>query len=456
MDGYLPISETYILHYALGFPPYRSGGMTKYCVDLMKKQIEEGFRVGLMWPGEIKFLYKKTYFRRKKWHYAIDSYEVVNPLPVPLDEGVQDCALFVKSVDKGIYSELLKDVNPSIIFIHTLMGLHEELLEAAKDQKIKLIFLTHDYYGLCPKVTFFRNGAVCENLLDCDECPKCNASALSYGKIMLMQSKVYRQFKDSSIVAYARKRHRNRNIDDVLEGTINASVTNRDYILLREFYISMLEKMDVILFNSSVSKEVYFKYLTPKKWDIFAISHLDIRDNREKKMFGTCLLLSFLSPLKSNKGFKIIIDALDKLYSEGCTEFILNVYRDSPIHRDYLRINEPYSHNDLNKIMKQTDLMLAPSIWYETFGFTVLEAISFGVPVLVSKNVGAKDVIGSNCGWIIEPCSEALYEILNRIYHHRDMLLECNENILKMKRIPGVPMSSLVEKVKSIEEDIDC
>ena len=31
-----------ILHYALGFPPYRSGGLTKMCIDLMVQQAKEG------------------------------------------------------------------------------------------------------------------------------------------------------------------------------------------------------------------------------------------------------------------------------------------------------------------------------------------------------------------------------------------------------------------------------
>ena len=31
-----------VLHYALGFPPYRSGGLTKLCVDLMIQQSKEG------------------------------------------------------------------------------------------------------------------------------------------------------------------------------------------------------------------------------------------------------------------------------------------------------------------------------------------------------------------------------------------------------------------------------
>lgn len=44
-----------ILHYALGFPPYRSGGLTKYCIDLLLAQKEAGHDVAMMWPGAFSF-----------------------------------------------------------------------------------------------------------------------------------------------------------------------------------------------------------------------------------------------------------------------------------------------------------------------------------------------------------------------------------------------------------------
>ena len=52
-----------ILHYALGFPPYRTGGLTKYCIDLMLTQVEQGHEVALLWPGQItivKFIREET------------------------------------------------------------------------------------------------------------------------------------------------------------------------------------------------------------------------------------------------------------------------------------------------------------------------------------------------------------------------------------------------------------
>lgn len=37
-----------MLHYSLGFPPYRIGGKTKFCMDLMHQQMNMGHEVALM------------------------------------------------------------------------------------------------------------------------------------------------------------------------------------------------------------------------------------------------------------------------------------------------------------------------------------------------------------------------------------------------------------------------
>jgi len=48
------------------------------------------------------------------------------------------------------------------------------------------------------------------------------------------------------------------------------------------------------------------------------------------------------------------------------------------------------------------DVLAVPSSWMETFGMVVLEALSCGVPVIVTEKVGAKDIINrayKRCGY---------------------------------------------------------
>lgn len=55
-----------ILHYSLGFPPFRRGGMTQYCLDLMIEQTKVGHQVGLLWPGRLYDLTPKSKVNQNK------------------------------------------------------------------------------------------------------------------------------------------------------------------------------------------------------------------------------------------------------------------------------------------------------------------------------------------------------------------------------------------------------
>lgn len=396
-----------ILHYALGFPPYRTGGLTKYCTDLMLTQREQGHQVALMWPGQIGFVNKTLKIRKGKSWNDILSFEVINPLPVALDEGIVDIEAYTKSVNAKPYFEFLKRFVPDVIHIHTLMGLHREFLDVAKDLGIRTVFTSHDYYGLCPKVTLFCNGKPCDDDHDCEDCVACNCSALSMKKIILMQSPIYRVLKNTIIVKKLRQRHRQEFFEQktpVESISVGGGTTNaQDYKKLRSYYVGMLQKIGEIHFNSTVAEKVYLRYFEPKSSQVISITHRDIKDHRKIKDFNhEKLRLTYLGPAKPFKGFQFLLQTLDELWEQGVQNFELHIYTATGEQRPYITHRQDgYSYRQQEEIFDNTDLLLAPSLWYETFGFTVLEALSYGVPVLVSENVGAKDIVG-NCGVIIK------------------------------------------------------
>ena len=56
----------------------------------------------------------------------LKNYELMNPLPVALDEGIKDFEAYMRSCDRKIYVDFLEHIKPDVIHIHTLMGLHKE------------------------------------------------------------------------------------------------------------------------------------------------------------------------------------------------------------------------------------------------------------------------------------------------------------------------------------------
>jgi glycosyltransferase involved in cell wall biosynthesis len=48
------------------------------------------------------------------------------------------------------------------------------------------------------------------------------------------------------------------------------------------------------------------------------------------------------------------------------------------------------------KIMKESHILLVPSLWYEPFGIVVLDAMVFGMPIIASDRGGLKEIVHEN------------------------------------------------------------
>lgn len=101
-----------VLHYSLGFPPYRSGGLTKFALDLMREQLNEGNEVALLWPGEMKLFNKAVGVRNSSDFENIKSFELINSLPISYDEGIENILAFTASCDGAVYRKFLETLKP--------------------------------------------------------------------------------------------------------------------------------------------------------------------------------------------------------------------------------------------------------------------------------------------------------------------------------------------------------
>ncbi len=171
----------HILHYTLGFSSYRSGGLVKYANDLMQAQMKLGHLVVALYPGGTSLLEKSCHVHWDKTYDGIRSFEMTNPLPVSLMYGVKDTESATNSQNLDTYSFecLLDDVKPEVFHVHTLMGLPLEYLQIVHDLGIRIVYTSHDYFGLCPKVNFInQDGEVCLGA-SADRCAVCNVNAKS-------------------------------------------------------------------------------------------------------------------------------------------------------------------------------------------------------------------------------------------------------------------------------------
>ena len=143
-------------------------------------------------------------------------------------------------------------------------------------------------------------------------------------------------------------------------------------------------------------------------------------------------------------------DACDVVEAARPGSFRLKVFfRTGEGERDYLDAGDPFTYDDLPAIMDGLDVLLVPSIRFETFGFTALEGMSFGISAIVSKSAGVSDLVvdGVN-GVLAEPCAESLAEIILSLVDHPERVSAMSSAICHDFEVPT--MRRHVEELEKI------
>lgn len=430
-----------ILHYSLGLPPFRSGGLTKYSIDLIKEQAESGYNVSLLYPGSMINNSTTKIVKNRNFNKVL-VYELINPLPVALLDGVREPEIYYKKRDRVYFYNWLLKNKFDILHVHTLMGLPYELIDAADALNIKIIYVTHDYYGICPKVNFInKNNEICNDNTQYDKCKECCENGFSYKKIMIMQSKPYRLMKATdigrkiiTIAKWRSKVNSNNSICNNEKAKKSCDIMKyKKYMELSQYYKNIFEKVDLFHFNSNITKHIFERYLNEINGKVIPITHSDIIDNRVMRNYdNNKLRILFLGNELPYKGLQLVIDSLQLIDK---SKWELNIYG-TDIRKIDNNINfyGKYNQKDLKDIFDRNDIVIVPSIWYETFSLVALEAYSYAMPIIMTELVGFKDMIVNNeNGFIVKPCKEDLSNLILYLIENVDVLKKVNNNILNDK-----------------------
>ena len=381
-----------IMHYSLGLPPVRTGGLTAYVTDLMAQQTKSGNSVYLVFPGRMRIFRKKKIYLGNpiaNQKFGISTIEMFNALPLALSGGIKEPDKFMRTAEIGIFQKLLTDVNPDIIHIHTFMGLPEEFLLAAQYLKIPVIFTTHDYFGLAPEPTFFFNGHNYNDNNTTDQWVRIGRQAMSIWKLRIFQSKFYPQIRKIFYLI------RDGSTSQFESRTIDYQPTQRDIVLfskLRTYYNHMFSLVSYFLFNSEETRSIYEQQLGPiTQGEVLSLSNSRLHSQRLEKTKSKKIRLGFIGQDNAQKGFPIFLELSKKLDPD---KYEFHTYGYAP-KQAYIGIVQHgrYSSKEIETIYKDIDVTIVPSQCHETFGFVAVESVCFDTPVLVSSSVGSKDLL---------------------------------------------------------------
>jgi glycosyltransferase involved in cell wall biosynthesis len=229
-----------------------------------------------------------------------------------------------------------------------------------------------------------------------------------------------------------------KNTNKLSKVTCPAQDLCKEYAALLIYYKKLFELVDCFHFNSAVSKKTYERYLLSKQSIVLPISHTGIKDARKlKKCNKAHIRLAFIGSIAAYKGFPMLKEVLRNLLHNGLPNWTLQVWGANigiDAECDKIIYKGKYSPDDLESVFSAIDLLIVPSVCKETFSIITLEALSFGVPVLVSNNVGAKDMVEKyNTDFVFRPSEEFLYSKLQDILINPVLLEDYNKKICANK-----------------------
>ena len=374
-----------ILHYTLGFQPQRTGGLIKYAEDLMLEQMDQGHQVLSLYPGNIRLFSKKVGIKKVSSR-RFECYELLNSLPLALFGGISEPSAFMTPCNNNVYRAFLEKVQPDIIHIHSLIGLHKEFLEIAKNLNIRVVFTSHDYYGLAPVPHFYFNGVDYSDKNTNLAWNIMSSNALSVEKLRFFQVPFYPTIrKILKVLGKNPKSKKNLVIRDIIE--------EQDYSRLRHYSKEMFSLIDGYLFNSQLAEKVYGQNgIRPTNSMIASISNSSIKLHQRMNISHEKIRIAYIGPDEEYKGYFDFIDFAGTL-DRGSYEVATYGHLPNEESPSFIEQKGYFTKGTIDSVYENIDILIVPSKWKETFGLITVEALSYGVSVFVSENVGSKDLL---------------------------------------------------------------
>lgn len=269
--------------------------------------------------------------------------------------------------------EILKREKPILLHTHNITGFSVAVWDVAKSLDIPIIHTIRDYSLLCPR-GMYRRGRNCVK-----PCKICWA----YSKI---------KQKASALV-------------DIAVGVSRFT----------------LERHLTYGFFPNATRAVVHNPVPLPLEEL-----IRNRDNRRAELrFG------YLGGLAPHKGVEDLLNALRKLKDEGFIKLLIAGRGVKKYEEALRKLTENLPVTFLGfvppeTLFNQIDVLVVPSRWHEPFGRVVLEAFSFGVPVIASDHGGIPEVVEKGItGWLYDPDDpESLKQALMNVFQKWDQLQE--------------------------------
>jgi glycosyltransferase involved in cell wall biosynthesis len=383
---------------------YEADAGTELHTKHLVTELKEFFRYTLFFPeNKISDSEAKSYVSKDsimELHYAsrnLASDIYFTNIPSSLRSGVIET-----NFERILRSSDIKIVH----FQHMLNYGTFKLPFIAKSLGLKVAITLHDYFYICPVFNLLK--------VDHTMCHKINPDGKDEDCMNCFSRNLQLENQDTNthnIKVYMAQRH--------------------------EAVMDALKAADIIISPSTyVKNKISLSFGKSIGDKVRVIPHgVEIPANLSVPVDNKKLAVNFLGNATVIKGFDVFGQAAIRLKKKVL--FTQNGSGQRELldkYRRYVRLKGPYKHKDLAEIFKRTDLVVIPSIWEESFCYTLSEAMAHGVPVIAS-DAGAlsERVVQGRNGYLFTVGDvDALVEIIEKLQrdpqHLREMKEYCRNN----------------------------
>jgi glycosyltransferase involved in cell wall biosynthesis len=279
--------------------------------------------------------------------FTEDNQRIRNMNPVHLAVS----AIWSRNANRRL-NRILQETKPDIAHFHNIFPLFSpSVYSACRDNGVPVIQALHNYRLLCPAATFLRSGRVCEDCL---------------GKTPPWPSILHSCYRNSraqtTIVAAMITVHRWRN--------------------------TWKRNVDRFITPSAFTREKFLEAGFPRQRISVCPGLFELIPQKEKTKRRSAV---YIGRLSVEKGFAFLFEAWQHIGG-----IPLKVIGDGPLFPGAKRAAPPRPHPDIEFLgwkdhpalagyLAQARFLVYPSLFYETFGISIAEAYSCGVPVIASR-----------------------------------------------------------------------
>lgn len=280
----------------------------------------------------------------------------VNPLKAALD------AVWSRESKRRI-SALIREHKPGVAHFHnTFLCISPAAYYACKEAGVLVVQTLHNYRLICPVALLMRNGRICEECL---------------GKSLHWPGVVNGCWRGSRI-----------------QTAVVASM-----LTLHHMLNTWQEQVDLYIALTEFARKKFVEGGFPNE-KIVVKPNFVSPDPGVGKHTGNYAL--FVGRLSTEKGVGTLLEAWERLGSR----IPLIIVGDGPLALQVAEAAERIpavqwlgrrAKNEVLARMKSATLLIFPSMWYETFGLTIVEAFATGLPVIASRLGAMAEIVEDGC-----------------------------------------------------------